>query len=102
MLVGIGAGVHQRRNDSRISVSARQRERRGTLAVRGFDIRAGANQDVHHLLIASEHGPMQRRRAISLRRTHIGVLLEQGAHGRLVAFHGCVYKVASPGSDAAD
>ena len=43
-----------------------------------------------HLLVAAVHRPVQRRRAVGLRRIHVGVLRHQRAHGRLVAAHGRV------------
>ncbi len=70
-----------------ISVDARQPQRRGAVAVRGLGIRAGAKQQVHHLFIGPEHRPVKRRRAIGLRRIHIGVLLDELLHGRLVPAH---------------
>ena len=87
MLVGIGSGFEQRRDDGGISVDAGQPQRRGALAVRGLRIRAGVKQQVHHLFIGPEHRPVKRGRAIGLGRIHVGVLLDQLLHGRLVAAH---------------
>ena len=77
LLIGIGSGLDQRLDDSGISVDAGQPQRRGAVAVRGLGIRAGAKQQVDHLFIGAEHRPVQRGRAIGLRRIHIGVLLHQ-------------------------
>ena len=52
-------------------------KRRGAVAVRGLGIRAGAKQEVDHRFVGSENRPVQRGRAIGLRRIHIGVLLDQ-------------------------
>jgi hypothetical protein len=37
---------------------------------------------------------MQRRRAIGLRRVHVGLLLQKGAHGRNILFHGRIRNIA--------
>ena len=50
-------------------------------------IRARAKQQVHHIFIGLEHGPVQRRGAIGLRRIHIGVLLQEFLRSRRVAAH---------------
>ena len=59
-----------------------------------FGVRARADQHVDQFLVAAVGRPVQRRRAVGLRRVHIGLLCDQRAHGRLVAAHGRVRDIA--------
>ena len=74
----------------RAAVRAGQVERRDPDVVRDIHVRAGLNQQLRCIQIVQVHGPVECRRAITLRRIHVGVLFQQVEHGRFVVVLHCL------------
>ena len=88
--IGVGSGLEERLDHCRVAVNAGEEQRRGSRTVRGRDLRARANQQVGGLQVVGLHGPMQRGRAVDLRRVDVSLLLHQAPDRRPVAIHGRV------------
>ena len=81
-----------------ITVKGGHIQRCDAVAVCDIYLCACPKQQVHHFQIVFVHGPVERGRAIHLRRVHIRFLLNQGSDGRLVSLHRRIGDVASAGS----
>src|SRR5262249_154420 len=71
-------------------------EGRGPKLVPGVDIGAGTNQEFGCTLVIPIHCPVNRGRAIRLRRVHIDALPEQCDDGSMVLVPGGLYQPAIP------
>ena len=81
-LLDVGAGLDQLVDHRDVAVQAGHRERRDAFGIRGVELRAGANQQVRRVQIVSIDRPVQGRRAVHLRRVHVGLPLQQRAAAR--------------------
>ena len=86
--VRIFACFKQRLDDRGIAVRAGQRERGDAESIGGFDVGAGADQEVGDFEIVMAGSPVKRGCAIGLRDVHIHLLTEERAHGGVVRGHG--------------
>src|SRR5205807_1310306 len=63
--------------EDRVTVLRREGERRHAVPVLDVGLRAGANQQIRKVGVIVVSRPMERRRAVRVRRIHIRSLLEQ-------------------------
>ena len=78
------------------AVDAGEVQRRHSVARRGADLRAGANEQLCRVDVARAGGPVQRRRAVRLSGVHVRALRHQRSDARPVRPHGRIRDASIP------
>jgi hypothetical protein len=82
---GIRAGLDQRLHDLPVAVERGEQQRRDTVPVGLIRAGAGTEEQPRGLEVVAPNGPVQRCRAVNLRRIHVHGLPEQRPHQVVVA-----------------